>query len=514
MGPEAGKGARSPSGSDRVSDRDDSAPAPGGASSTGHVEITSAAGAAAGGAGSSAPDDSPAVPGSVAASAEPPKHEDRFPAFLALWGSQTLSLFGSMISQFAVNVWLVRDLYPHPEQKPALALALTATGIASSAPLIFGMPVAGAFADRHDKKRILMAANATLALLTALLVALTLTHRLTLPVAAAVLVFYALASSFHAAAFDSSYGRFVSERDLPRAGGMMMTSYALAQMLAPPLAAILVGLPALLGRSGTLPAWLLNGVPFAFAADGLTFVVAGGVASALRFPAVALHAAEHGNSLLDDVRAGFRWILSRRPFLWLIAIGGITNFTFAPLLLLLPLLARDRVRADAAAHHLSFEAVLALVNTAGGLAGVLGGVVVSIVGLRTRQRIPMVIACIAVLGVGQVIAGLATTVWGLALGMFVGELLIAPLNTGIYTLWQSLTPPHMLARALATRRFISQSAFPIGTAVAGWIAAAVEPWLVVTLSGAVLVLGMGALLLDPRFRTLEDRMREAAARAG
>lgn len=445
---------------------------------------------------------------------EAPKHEDRFPAFLALWGSQTLSLFGTMITQFAVNVWLVRDLYPDPAQKPALALALTATGVASSGPLIFGMPLAGAFADRHDKRRILLGANAVLALLTAVLVALTLTHRLALPVAVLLLVGYALASSFHSAAFDSSYGRFVSERDLPRAGGMMMTSYALAQMLAPPLAAVLVGLPALLGGVEHWPAWLRNGVPFAFAADGMTFVMAAVVAGALRFPAQPRHADDHGNSLLDDVRAGFHWILSRKPFLGLIAIGGVTNLTFAPLMLLLPLLARDRAGADAAAHHMTFEAVLALVNTAGGLAGVLGGVVVSIVGLRTRQRIPMIVGCIAMLGVGEVIAGLATTVWGLAVGMFAGELLIAPLNTGIYTLWQSLTPPHMLARALATRRFIAQSAFPIGTAIAGWVAVAVEPWIVVTASGAVLALGMFALLLNPAFRTLEDRMREAAARPG
>ena len=66
-------------------------------------------------------------------SAEPATHEARFPAFLALWGSQTLSLFGTMISQLAVNVWLVRDLYPDPAQKPALALALTATGIVAGA---------------------------------------------------------------------------------------------------------------------------------------------------------------------------------------------------------------------------------------------------------------------------------------------------------------------------------------------------------------------------------------------
>ena len=156
--------------------------------------------------------------------------------------------------------------------------------------------------------------------------------------------------------------------------------------------------------------------------------------------------------------------------------------------------------------------MLALVTTTGGLGGVLGGVVVSVLGLRRWRKTVVMGVCLAVLGVGEVIAGLAPTVWGLALGMFVGELLVAPLNTASFTLWQSLTPPHMLARALATRRFIAQSAFPIGTVIAGWTAAVFEPWLVVTLSGALLALWTGVQLMGPGFHTLEDRMRAEAAR--
>jgi MFS family permease len=438
--------------------------------------------------------------------------ESRFPAFLVLWGSQTLSLFGTMVTQFAVNVWLVRDLYPLAAQKPQLALALTATGIATAGPLIFGMPLAGAFADRHDRQRILVVANTVLAGLTAVLVLLTLAHRLSLPVAVALLVLYSLASSFHSSAFDSSYGRFVAPADLPRASGMMMTSFALAQMFAPPLAAMLVALPALLGGAGRLPAWLANGIPFAFAADGCTFVIAAGAALALRFPPHPARPVGPRGSLVDDVRAGFRWILTRRPFLWLISFGSLANFTFAPLVLLLPLLARDRVAADAALHHMRFEAVFALVNTAGGVGGVAGGIAVSVLGIRARRKSMVMAACLVVLGLGEVLAGLATTVWGLALGMFVGELLVAPLNTASYTLWQSLTPPHMLARALATRRFIAQSAFPVGTVITGWLAVAVEPWRILTLSGAVLALYSLAQMASPGFRSLEDRMSEAAAR--
>ena len=438
-----------------------------------------------------------------------PVVENRFRAFLILWGSQTLSLFGTMVSQFAVSIWLARDLYPLAAQKPQLALALTATSFATAGPLIFAMPIAGAFADRHDRRRILITANTLLALLSLVLVALTATHHLVLPIAVLLLLGYSLLSSFHSAAFDSSYGRFVREGDLPRASGMMMTSFGLAQLLAPPLAAALIGLPVLLGGSGKLPPWLVDGIPFAFAADAVSFGIAACTALALRFPAMPVVPGPRA-SLIADARAGLDWVLRRRPFVWLISFGSLANFTFAPLMVLLPLLARDHVAADAARHHMPFQNVLALVTTAGGLGGVLGGVAVSIFGLRRWRKTVVMAICLVMLGVGEVIAGLAPTVWGLATGMFVGELLVAPLNTASFTLWQSLTPPHMLARALATRRFIAQSAFPIGTVVAGWAAAVFEPWLVVTLSGALLALWIAAQLAGPGFHTLEDRMREAA----
>ena len=437
--------------------------------------------------------------------------EDRPACFVCLWASQTLSLFGSMVTQFALNVWLVRDRYPRPEQHGELAVALSVVGIAGFAPLVFTMPLAGAFADRHDRRRILIVSNVVLALLSAALVALTLQHALTLPIAATLLALYATASSFHSAAFDSSYGLFVAPRHLARAGGMMQTAQALSQLLAPALAATLIAIPGLLRHPAWLPPGLEQGVPFAFAADGLTFVIAAAVALRLRFPAMPPRPPRTTN-LLDDTRAGFRWILSRTPFRWLLAVGALANFTFAPLLLLLPLLARDRVAADAARLGLPFEEVFAIAHTAGGFGGVLGGIAVTAWGLPRARRTVVMASCLAVLGVGEVLAGGATTVWALALAMFVGELLVAPLNTASYTLWQSLTPPHMLARALSTRRFIAQGAFPLGTAVSGWIAARAEPWAVVLGAGALLLLGVLVQVTRPGFATLEDRMREAAAR--
>ena len=435
-----------------------------------------------------------------------------FRSFLVLWSTQTLSLFGTFVSMFAINVWLVRDLYPSPGQKAALALALTATTVATTAPLIFAMPLAGAFADRHDRRRVLIAANLCAATITGVIVSLLLAHALTLPFAVLLLVGYSICGAFHSASFESSYALLVEPRHLPRANGMMMTSYGLSQLLSPAVAATLVGLPVFLGNRGwSLPGWAESGIAFAFVADGSTFLVAAAAVAALHIPMPIRPADAPATSLLADMREGFAWIARHRPLRWLIANGTLANFTLAPLSLLLPVLVRDRLAGDMERHHLSFEATLALVNTTGGLGMVAGGLVVSVWGMRAKRRTLVIVASLAVLGVGEVLTGLSTTVWTMAAAMLFTELLVGPLNTASYTLWQSLTPPHMLARALSVRRFMAQGSFPVGTAIAGWVAAVMEPWLVLVLSGAALTLWCAAQLFHPQFATLEERMRESVA---
>ena len=76
--------------------------------------------------------------------------------FLILWGTQSASVFGSAMTLFAMNIWLTQTLYPQPDQKPQLAAPLAAINLAFAIPVVFGAPLAGAWADRHDRKRTMM----------------------------------------------------------------------------------------------------------------------------------------------------------------------------------------------------------------------------------------------------------------------------------------------------------------------------------------------------------------------
>ena len=76
-----------------------------------------------------------------------------------MWAAQSLSVIGSGMTGFALNVYLAQVLYPAPEQKAELALAFTALNLGFTIPFVFGGPLAGAWADRHDRKQIMIVTN-------------------------------------------------------------------------------------------------------------------------------------------------------------------------------------------------------------------------------------------------------------------------------------------------------------------------------------------------------------------
>jgi len=199
--------------------------------------------------------------------------------FLIVWVTQSVSVFGSALTFFAVNIWLAQTLYPRPEQKPELAAALSAIALAFALPTVFGAPIAGAWADRHDRKRTMMAMDFANGLLSLLLAALVINNALQLPLLIVLVVVQALFSLFHQSAFDTSYAMIVPEDKLPRANGMMQTIWALSGIVSPAIAAALISVPALLRQSGVTGgvAELRDGTPLVMGIDALTFFVASAV---------------------------------------------------------------------------------------------------------------------------------------------------------------------------------------------------------------------------------------------
>lgn len=442
---------------------------------------------------------------------EPPPHGWR--TFLLLWSTQSISVFGSELTFFALSIWLMQTLYPHPEQKPELTVALSAVSLSFALPRLLLIPIAGAWADRHDRKRTMMVMDGANGGLSALLAVLVISNSLQLPGLLVLLVLHSVFGVFHNSAFDASYAMIVPERKLPRANGMMQTIWSLAGIISPGIAAAIVALPTLLRQSGTpgVIAALPDGTALAMLIDGATFGIAAAALLFLEIPSPHrsdLHD-EQGRarkSLLADVKEGARYIWDRRPMLWLLGTFAVVNLFGAPVGVFLRLMLKFNLAADWTARGLSFESALALMATAGSVGGLVGGTFISAWGGLKRRRVYGVIVPI-------LINALATLGLGLSAGLYVAVVMVfttsamGPLmNSHSQTIWQVQTPRELQGRVFAVRRLIAQFTSPLGVALAGLIGGQFDPGLVIGVSGGIMLVFSVVQLFNKELLRVEDKV--------
>lgn len=445
-------------------------------------------------------------------------HETRpngFRTFLILWASQSVSMIGTALTFFAVNIWLAQSLYPLPEQKTQLAHALSGVGLVWGLPLVAGAPIAGAWADRHDRRRTMIVANLVSAAIGAVIIALMVAHALTLPVLLALLGVYFLSGAFHAASFDTSYAMLVSQEQLPRANGMMQSIWALSGLLSPGLAAGLIALPAL-ARAGHIPgspgaalARLQQGVPLALGVDVVSFLIATVVLVALVIPSPKrddLGADGRPKvSLLADVRRGWLYIWHRRPMLWLLGTFAVVNLFGSPAAILQPLLVKFNLAADWKARGFTFETALALLATAQGLGGLAGGIAISAWGGLKAKRVLGVLVPLAFAGALEILYGFSPWIWASAATVFVMGAFLPAINAHSQSIWQAQVPRELQGRVFSVRRLIAQCTFPIGTVIGGGLGGIMNPGLAVAMLGGIMTLFGIAQLMNPILLRVEDK---------
>lgn len=429
--------------------------------------------------------------------------------FLLTWATQSLSVLGSSLTFFSVSIWLTQTLYPAPDQRADLAFALSAVSLAHTIPMLVSMPLAGAAADRHDRRRTMLFADLINGALTLLLVALLVTGTLRLWGLISVIALLAVASTFHNSAFDASYAMLVPERLLPRANGMMLTMWSLAGILAPALAAVIISVPALArqgllgGTGGALLGSLPDGVPLVVALDALSFLIAGITLLFLTIPSPVVQNATkaHRRSLWRDMGEGALFIWDRRPMLWLLGTFAIVNLLTVPVILFQPLL----VKFHLAAPGITFESALATISSVSSLGGVVGGVLISAWGGLKRNRVYGVVLSALVVGVANAFLGFSSGLYAMAGLAFLSRMMFPLMDAHSQAIWQAQTPRELQGRVFAVRRTLAQFAGPLGSAVAGAVGGLFNPGVIVSAMSAALALFCLLQLMNPHLRRIDDK---------
>jgi len=407
-------------------------------------------------------------------------------SFFILWSGQALSLLGSRVASFALVWWVT--------QQTGSAVALTTLTLMFFLPQIFLGPVAGALIDRWPRRRVLLAADATTALASALLALLFWLDALHLWQIYVATCIGSLAGAFHFSAMTASTSLMVPATQLTRVQGANQILQGLMTVAAPPLGALAVA-----------------ALPFAaiMAIDVVTalFAMIPLLWIAIPQPAPqAAHAAAASSTLWGEVRAGLAYIWHWPALLWITLLAMGVNLMAAPIGALLPLLITQHFQGGALE--------LAWLELMLGVGMLAGGVLLGVWGGFRRRTLMFPVGLLGIglssLGLGLVPADLFWIALACSFGFGLTSSL---LNGTLMAVLQATVDPALQGRVFTVLNSGASAAAPLGLLVAGPVA---ERWgtsLWFTAGGLVILLVALIAFGMPTIFTLDEQPPSLAATA-
>ncbi|MFJ6198204.1 amino acid adenylation domain-containing protein [Micromonospora sp. NPDC092111] len=349
--------------------------------------------------------------------------------FLALTASQLISATGSALTQWAVPVWVYLTT--------GSMLWFGLSGVIAYLPALLTLPVAGAVADRFDRRRVLLAACATAVTAEALLATLLWTDQLGLAAVYTLVCVLGAASVFQRITYLAAIPQVMPKRYLGHANGIAQLAVGLSSLAVPLLAA---GLLAVIDLTGVL------------LIDIVSYAVAMTVLAVVRFP--KLLGRRRKEPFLAELLGGVRMTWAEPGFRAMLGFFSLYNLCLASLLLVPPMV-------------LAFGTMgqVGTVAFAEALGAVLGGLVIAVWGGPTRRRMPALIAIAFGVAVSLVLSGVRPNLALVALGSF-GVGLGLGLHNGIYlSIIQVKVPQRFHGRVLAIIQTLTWATLPLGFAV-------------------------------------------------
>jgi DHA3 family macrolide efflux protein-like MFS transporter len=395
--------------------------------------------------------------------------------FFTIWGGQAFSLVGSSLVQFALVWWLT------VETGSATILALgTLMGVL---PQIIIAPWAGAYVDRWNRRRTMIAADTGVALM-----AMVLMMAFAAGIAEVWMVLLAMfgraaVSGFHWPAMQAATSMMVPERHLGRVGGINQAMMGLSSVVAAPAGAVLIAL---------FPMWAVLSV------DIITALMA--IVPLLFIPVPEPQRKPDGKpSLSLEMREGLAFIRGWQGALSVIVLFMIANLLLSPAFSLLPLLVIDHFQGGAG-EYAAMEALAGIGMLAGGLfLGVWGG--------SRRKMSTMLASCLA-LSIGVTALGLVPMdliLAAYAIAAAIG-ITLALLNGSFMAMLQAKVPFDKQGRVFALISAGVTAMMPAGLLLAGPLAdlLGVRAWYLI--AGVPMALLTVVFMAMPSVTRIEERV--------
>lgn len=358
----------------------------------------------------------------------------RYPAFRAIWVANLASNMGSMIQSVGA-AWLMTELTTSHQ-----LIALVQAG--ATIPILLLGVFAGAIADNFDRRRVMLAAQSGMLLVSAALTVTTWIGALS-PL---LLLFFTLAvgcgTALNGPAWQASVRLQVGPKDLPQAIALNSIAFNLARSVGPALGGLLISL------TGPAPAFALNAVSY------LALIIV-----LLRWhPEVTL---PKRTPMLAAIATGIRFCVQSNPVRRILIRGFAFGLAAIAFQALLPALVRDRLHGT--------ETVYGLCLATFGAGSILAALWVG--GLRRRWGSDRIVSTSALVFAAALMPmTFVASVPAVMASTFVAGIAWVSTLTTLNVAMQLRSPEAILGRCLSIYQAVTFGAMALGAYLFGLLA--------------------------------------------
>lgn len=355
--------------------------------------------------------------------------------FLLLWLGQLVSAIGSRMHAIAV-MWYVLEI-------TGSAAKAGITMIFTVVPNILLSPLTGPLADRINRKKIIVISDFLNGVLVGVIALLVYTDSMELWILYLISALMSATSAFFSPAIQASIPSIVKKDNLVKANSLtQMTRYA-TSIFGPAVGGILV---AFMGIPGL---FLLNSISYLISSFSESFII---------IPKVKRDKTKK-TSLLNEFSEGIKYTIKNKDLLHIIIVGGvIINFFFAPLSLMIAVMAKEVLNVGSGGYGILLSAMS------------VGGLIMSFIIPKISDKI----GNYKLMFIGLTLEGLFLIPFAFANNIYIGVISLAILgssfgvvNVAIGTVIQTIVPNNIMGRVSSVFGILCSVSVPLGYYLGG-----------------------------------------------
>ena len=368
--------------------------------------------------------------------------------------SQNISLFGSAVVAYAI-IW-------HITMTTSSGFWMMLSTVCAMVPQVVVSLFGGVLADRYSRKSLIMLSDGFIAFATLGMAIAFMSGFQQLELLLLISALRSVGSGIQSPSVGAIYPQMVPQQHLTKVQGINQTINAVLNLLAPPVAGVILG---------------SIGITATFFVDVSTALLAILVMSRIHVEKVVRK--DVPISIWTDMKAGLTYTLRHPQLRRIIICFAASFFLITPAAVLSPLMVQRTFGSDVwmlTANELSWT-----------LGSLVGGVFVSLKG-QFKDKVLTVAVCLVAFGIMFGLLGVAWDFVSYLIFMGIGGFFLPAVSTAQTVHIQEITEPEVLGRVFSIVDIITVSAMPVAILIFGPLADVVSVQALLMISGVLLAL--------------------------